>query len=167
MELLIPGLILVGLMVYASTRIKRSAARAFEEETIGTSDFTLKKPDELLQVLNGDPSLSFEAYSREFGAIGHKEVRAVTASVRISEEQPARDGEVLSELNEVIGDQHYSVIESKEIDDGGEFRVIRKVADRGSDIIILEVRALEPVSDAHSRRIDVMIQSFTATGASQ
>ena len=32
MELLIPGLILVALMVYASTKIKKAAAAAFEPE---------------------------------------------------------------------------------------------------------------------------------------
>jgi hypothetical protein len=34
MEILIPGLILVALMVYVSTRIKRAAARAFEPENV-------------------------------------------------------------------------------------------------------------------------------------
>jgi len=163
MELLIPGLILVGLMIYASTRIKRSAAQAFLEETIETPDFTLKKPDGLLQVLNGDPELSFEAYSKEFGTIGRKEVRIVTATIRALEEQPQSEGNALSEFNEVIGDQYYRVTESKEVDDGGEFRVIRKAADRGREIIVLEVKALEPVSEEQSRKLDAMVQSFRVT----
>ena len=69
MEILIVGLILVGFMVYASTRIKRTAAEAFDAETVESDDFTIEKPAGFLHVLNGDAALSFEAYStlRETG----------------------------------------------------------------------------------------------------
>ena len=67
MELLIPGLLLVALMVYASTRIKRTAAEAFEPETIETDVFVLEKPEEFLNVINHDLALELQAYSREFG----------------------------------------------------------------------------------------------------
>jgi hypothetical protein len=83
MELLIPGLILVGLMVYASTRIKRNAAQAFEQETIETAEYTLTKPAGMLQVINGDPGLAFEAYSKEIGTVGRKDFRMVTATILI------------------------------------------------------------------------------------
>ena len=83
MELLIPGLILVGLMVYASTRIKRSAARAFEAETVETAEFTLYKPDGFLSVLNGDPAYIFEAYSKDFGTGDDNNVRAARARIRL------------------------------------------------------------------------------------
>ena len=48
MEILIPGLILVGLMVWVSTRIKRNAAKAFEREEIETAEFSLTKPEGFL-----------------------------------------------------------------------------------------------------------------------
>ena len=67
MELLIPGLILVALMVYASTKIKRTAAAAFEPETIETDEFSIEKPDGFLNVLNRDPALELDMYSKEFG----------------------------------------------------------------------------------------------------
>src|SRR5687767_8261126 len=53
MELLIPGLILVALMVYASTRIKRTAAAAFDRETVDTEDFIIQKPEGFLHNLHG------------------------------------------------------------------------------------------------------------------
>src|SRR3954471_8994910 len=112
MELLIPGLILVGLMVYASTRIKRNAAQAFEQETIETADYILTKPAGMLQVINGDPTLAFEAYSKEIGTVGRKDFRIVTATIRILDAQLQNMGEKLAEFNEVIGDQHYTVTES-------------------------------------------------------
>jgi len=67
LAILIPGLILVALMVYASTRIKRVAAEAFEAETIETDEFAVEKPDGFLNILNRDPALALDAYSREFG----------------------------------------------------------------------------------------------------
>jgi len=166
MELLIPGLILVGLMVYASTRIKRSAARAFEEETIETSDFILTKPEGMLQILNGDPDLAFEAYSKGFGTVGRREVRLVTAKVLISEQKTEDNVTELSGFNEVIGDHHYRVTESKEIEDGGEFRITRKASDRDGKTIVLEVTALDTVPDQLLRKIDLMIQSFRLTDRS-
>lgn len=67
MELLIPGLILVALMVYASTRIKRSAAKAYEQEAIETDGFRLVKPEGYLNPLRDRSDYLFEAYSKEFG----------------------------------------------------------------------------------------------------
>src|SRR6187399_163340 len=85
MELLIPGLILVALMVYASTRIKKIAAKAFEAETIETADFVIKKPEGFLNVINGDPRYAFEAYSKEFGGPGAEEFRKGTATLTVHE----------------------------------------------------------------------------------
>jgi hypothetical protein len=65
MELLIPGLILVALMVYASTKIKKRAAEAFEPETIETERYTLQKPAGFLHVIDS-PRHDFEAYSKEY-----------------------------------------------------------------------------------------------------
>ena len=88
MEFLIPGLILVALMVYASTRIKRTAAQAFDEETIETEDFVLTKPEGFLHVLNGDRALAFEAYSKEFGKGDASEQRQATIDMRIITDMP-------------------------------------------------------------------------------
>ncbi len=85
MELLIPGLILVALMAYASTRIKRSAARAFESETIETDEFVIQKPEGFLNVLNGDPKFAFESYSKPYGQEPAQEFRQCTAKLRIIE----------------------------------------------------------------------------------
>src|SRR6187402_2381934 len=85
MELLIPGLILVALMVYASTRIKKTAAQALEPESIDTDVFEIEKPDGFLSVINGDPELEFEAYSREWGSDGAESIRQARAEIRILE----------------------------------------------------------------------------------
>src|SRR5260370_21728636 len=83
MELLIPGLILVALMVYASTRIKKTAAVAFEPETIETDDFIIQKPDGFLNKINRDEQFEFEAYSKEFGGAGAENIRQGTAYLMV------------------------------------------------------------------------------------
>jgi hypothetical protein len=67
MEILIVGVIIVALMIYTSTRIKRQAAEAFEEETIDTQDFSLVKPEGFLSPVENQDFLAFYAYSKEFG----------------------------------------------------------------------------------------------------
>lgn len=67
MEILIVGAIIVALMVYASTRIKRSAAAAFAEETFETDEFSLVKPEGFLNPVENKDYLAFYAYSKEFG----------------------------------------------------------------------------------------------------
>ena len=73
MEILIMGGIIVALMVYASTRIKRSAAAAFEEETIETDDFSLVKPEGFLNPVENEDFLAFYAFSKDFGEEGKAE----------------------------------------------------------------------------------------------
>ena len=75
MELLIPGLILVALMVWASTRIKKTAAAAFDAETIETAEYSIRKPEGFLHVL-GDTKHELTAYSREFCEETSKDRRA-------------------------------------------------------------------------------------------
>ncbi len=53
-------------MVYASTRIKRSAAAAYDVEAIETDEYVIQKPEGFLHNLNASPEYVFEAYSKEF-----------------------------------------------------------------------------------------------------
>ena len=67
MEILIAGGILVALMVYVSTRIKKSAARAFERETVETDEFRLIKPEGFINPVNEGSGYLFEARSKDYG----------------------------------------------------------------------------------------------------
>lgn len=67
MEILIIGGIIVALMAYASTRIKRSATAAFAEETIETAEYSLVKPEDFLAPVEPEDYLAFYAYSKEYG----------------------------------------------------------------------------------------------------
>lgn len=75
MEILIIGLIIVALMVYASTKMKKFTANAFEKETIETEDFSFIKPEGFLHVINDQSENDFYAYSKEFGKAEAEEMR--------------------------------------------------------------------------------------------
>lgn len=111
MELLIPGLVLVALMVYVSTKIKKNAAKAYETEFIETEEFSLVKPDGFLNPLNDDSAFAFEAFTKGFGAPPHQHLKQATI------ELTAREG---STLDAVLADirQNARKIVSERMDDG-------------------------------------------------
>lgn len=156
MELLIPGLILVALMVYASTRIKRSAAAAFESETIETDEFIIKKPDGFLSVLGGDPKYAYEAYSRDFGTgddantrlahvylfEGSPEIAADRAEDGLPPEQSSRN------TKETIEGVEYQVYSAADLD-GTEGRLRWfKTAEKNGRIWTLEIRTFDSANQA-------------------
>ncbi|MEO6333979.1 MAG: hypothetical protein ABIO91_03270 [Pyrinomonadaceae bacterium] len=82
MELLIPGLLLVALMVWASTKIKKQASDAFEAEFVETDNYSLQKPDGFLHVLGTDEHELF-AYSKDFGKADSSGTRQATIEIDV------------------------------------------------------------------------------------
>src|SRR5205085_2158799 len=88
MEILIVGVILVALMVYASTRIKKSAARAFESETIDADEFYIEKPEGFINPLRDESAeYAFEAYSKDFGTGDAENVYQAQAFITVSSDK--------------------------------------------------------------------------------
>lgn len=169
MELLIPGLILVALMVYASTRIKRSAARAFEAETIETDGFIIQKPDGFLNVINGDPEFAFEAYSKDFGGKGSENIRLATANVVVKIDTTveavkakivASGGEITEDRREKIGGTDYRMIEQNLHESEVDFRVLSKLAERDGEIYIFTIKTIAETTPEFMRNIEAMFDSF-------
>ena len=82
MEIFIVGVFVVALMVYVSTRIKKSAARAFEPETIDAEDFTINKPAGFINPITDESPFAFEAYTKDFGTDEAKDFRQARARLR-------------------------------------------------------------------------------------
>jgi hypothetical protein len=82
MELLIPGLILVALMAWASTKIKKRAADAFEAETVETDDYVIRKPEGFLHVI-GATDHELSAYSRELAEGDDAKMRRATIEIDV------------------------------------------------------------------------------------
>jgi len=167
MEILIAGVILVAFMAYASTRIKRTAAKAFEAETVETDQFVIQKPDGFLNVINGDPQFAFEAYSKEFGTGDAAPLRMGTATIKISDsgidQAVAIKGsgtDISSDINEVVSEKHYRLIEGKRVNKETELRVLYKIAESSGQVFILEITTLSEASDEFSHKTESMLDSF-------
>jgi hypothetical protein len=166
--ILIPGLILVALMVWASTRIKRTAAAAFEAETVETDDFTLDKPEGFLNKINRDPSLAFEAYSRDMGTGDASEFRMARVEIHIYEQRRLdyaagairESTTVTSEITEVIGERKYHIIEAETVEKGVGFRELYKLAEKDGRVFELRIVVLGETNDEFSRKIDTILNSF-------
>lgn len=168
--ILIPGLILVALMVYASTRIKRSAAKAFEAETVETDEFSIYKPEGFLNVINGDPGYAFEAYSKDFGTGDAEEFRLARAKMRIHQGTELETtvanvkrhvSRIISELAEVIGDAKCRLIEAETEEKGVSFATHYKLIAKDRKTYEMQVVAVQESSDELSRKIEKMLDSFS------
>ena len=168
MELLIPGLILVALMVWASTKIKKTTAAAFEAETVETDEFVINKPDGFLHVLNGDPQYAFESYSKEYGGEGAEDVRRATATVKVTsttarEEAMRRlnaGNEKIDDRSEVIGERKYRLIETRAVANDIEYRSLFKIAERNGKTYVLTITAIAETTAEAMRDIESMLDSF-------
>jgi hypothetical protein len=148
MEILILGVLLVALMAYVSTRIKKSAAQAFERETIETEDFRLVKPEGYLHVLGGDSEFAFEAYSKEFGEDGGAAAKMRRSEARVKVyENPA--------VNQSAGGA-----ESEETRNGVPVRIFRKMLQNGSRTFELEISVLREYEAEFSDKAQEMLDSF-------
>ena len=166
MEILIVGSIIVALMVYASTKIKKQAALAYEPEVIETDDFIIEKPQGFLHPLNGEPGLAFEAYTKEFGtgegrflhqaraelsAAGGKKLSRAAADIR-----EAAD-EIVLEAKLGGGGLRIDTIETV-----GEASVeaFYDLQEKGGRVYCLRIAVLSERKDEYMSRILEMRESF-------
>ncbi len=168
MELLIPGLILVALMVWASTRIKRNAAAAFEAETVDNQYFVIRKPEGFLHVLNDDSGLAFRSYSKEFGKVGDRDVRRATIEIErnlaTTVDEMKKDieaqAESISSFEPYLdGGEKAAWLNTIDIIDGGEFEISRKLVTRGTDVWEARGTVLSDHRDDLSETIEAALDS--------
>ena len=170
MEILIVGLIVVALMVYASTRIKRNAAQAFDQEVVELEHFMLKKPEGFLHQINGgDPAFAFQAYSKDFGKDEAENVRQALINMRIHPERTfeAVCDEVKSTGTSLIERKGLDVsgyrawsIESEEEKEGRETVIHSLIVDAPGRIFLLQSTVLKEHNNDFLRRIDEMEDSL-------
>jgi len=169
MELLIPGLILVALMVWASTRIKRSAAGAFKAEHVEGDGFALDKPDGFLNKHFDNSEYLFDAYSKDYGTGLAENVRAATAIVFSSDEsineaasleQSRLEKSDRSERFELAGN-HCIIVTGQLVRDGHLFNVSEKLLECGGRTIVLKIEALSEAGEELSRKVEQLLLSFS------
>ena len=169
MELLIPGLILVALMVYASTKIKKNAARAYEQETIETPEFSVVKPEGFICPVDYNEGLIFAAYSKEYGRDQTDSVRQASAEIRkfddksfdeICERAKIDSVRVVSEDIGILNGAKSSVIATERIDAEITLDAINKIVEGDEKIYELIITVLPEYKEDYSRKIDEMLGSF-------
>lgn len=165
MEILIPGLALVALMVYVSTRIKRSAAKAFDEEVVETDDFTITKPQGFL-IPTEVTNFAFAAYSKDFGTGDAGSIRQVSAEIRIHDGKTLeniRDA-VVARSSKVVSEQHLAggatMLETEISEDGNVLEADWRLVEKDRNVYELAVIALSETKPLQQRNIDTLLTSF-------
>ncbi len=165
MEILIPGLILVALMVWASTKIKKRAADAFEAEFIETDTYSLQKPEGFLHVI-GDPAHEFRAYSKEFGKDSNSGVRQATIEIDIFRDNDLTGVRDLTESSAAVtkiraeGPDTFE-LETKETANEIDVDAVYKLVVRDNWVYRLRFAVLGEHSEDHLRKIEETVDSFT------
>jgi len=165
MEILVPGLILVGLMIYVSTKIKKSAAAAYAEEKIDAPDFSITKPEGYISPV-GNTGLAFAAYSKDFGTDEADEIRQVAAEVKIYDNETL-DGvrsQIANHAEKVGAEQRLAgggfLVETEEIVNGMTVECEHHVREKEGRIYALTVKVLPEFKTDQQKNIDTLIASF-------
>ncbi|MGI8788473.1 MAG: hypothetical protein ACR2HG_12010 [Pyrinomonadaceae bacterium] len=174
MEILIVGIFIVALMVFVSTKIKKSAAQAFERETIETQDFRIIKPEGFVNPLREDSEFAFEAYSKDLGEKGERNIwkaqvyLTVSAGLNYKSVRDAAKRQVDVILSEKAsgnksGGERICLIEGEKTEKETSYYEFRKIVEsrKQDKTYDLKISVLKSFRDEFAERIGEMIESFT------
>lgn len=173
MEILIVGGALVALMVYVSTRIKKSAAQAYERENVEKEGFVLVKPEGFIIPVIENPEYAFEARSKDYGEeegdmFPQAEIKLKTFSGLIFDEvcQNARRSldKVTSEkvFRNKLPEQNVFLIEGEKTENKALFYLFHKIVESEDQAKIydLKISVLQENREQFSDRISEAISGF-------
>lgn len=143
MEIWIIGGAIVALMIYASTKIKKSAARAFERERIETEEFTIVKPEGFISPFKSE--FAFVAYTKDFGMDTAEEFRQCFVRLKI---------------NNDADDEKAGLTETVKVEKDVSFKVFRKIVTKNDKTFDLEISVLQENEEDYKERINEMLESF-------
>jgi len=165
MEILIPGLILVALMVYASTKIKKNAAAAYAEEKIDTAEFSITKPDGFISPVEKS-ELAFAAYSKDFGHDESGDTRQAWVELTVIENESLEKARAIicERAIKVASEQRLVggglVIETKEAENEVSIDCEYRVYEKNGKIYELAVKVQPEFKGELQKNIDTLIASF-------
>jgi hypothetical protein len=166
MELLIPGLLLVALMVYVSTRIKKAAASAYEQETVDTEQFSIVKPEGFIRIESDDRNVIFTAYSKEYGTDDADAVRQISAELKVFNDRTIDDVRraIVENGDEIVDERHLAdgTIDLETITESEGFRVENdyQLTVRNGKVFVFRIAALSETKPDNQKKIDEMLASF-------
>jgi len=167
MEILIIGGAIVALMVWASTRIKRSAAAAFEEETIERDEFSFVKPEGFLAPVEPEDFLAFYAYSKEFGEEDKAE-KSRQSLIKLKALAGRSLKEIVKEtkksfdavLSEEKRDENTFLLTGEKSENDVEKLFYHKIVARGEKVYDLEMSVLADYREKYEERAEKLQMSF-------
>ena len=169
MELLIPGLILVALMVWASTKIKKSAAQAYEAESIETEQFAIEKPDGLISLADPEDGLLFSARSKDLGRDEAEDLHHVVAEIAFISGTTLEgmktmvghgEEKIVSETPLTIGGARCLALETEALNGMVRIRKFYRWIEAADGIFQLAVVVLADHREEYGERIESMAASF-------
>jgi len=170
MEILIPGLLLVGFMIWASTRIKRNAAKAYEREEIDTPEFSIVKPEGFLAPIDPADGTLFSAYSKDYGRDEAERIRQATADVRrfdnanlevVCERAKADSTDLVEERFGVVNRSKCANIVVVRSDAGVPVETSLKMIAAPEAVYQLSITVLPEHKEDYLRNINELLSSFT------
>lgn len=175
MEILIVGSLLVALMVYASTKIKKSAARAFEREIVETEEFRLIKPEGFISPVNEDSEYAFAARSKNFGENeAHNIYQAkITLEVFSNENFDALCRGIKDSADKILSEnisadevrkQKICLLEIEKTENEISFYVVHKIVESVSrqKIYDLKIQVLQDFHEQYEEQTGDVLNDFSA-----
>jgi hypothetical protein len=173
MEIFIIGLVVVALMVFVSTKIKASAAQAFEPERVEKKEFTITKPRGFMTPVEADSGFAFEAYSREYGEKSMRNTRQAEAFLTVTDKlnfaaecENARKtaGNILSErvLDGAADGEKVCLLETERSEDAFPTIDFWKIVESRNlkKTFVLKVSVLKLSREIYIHEINEMVNSF-------
>jgi hypothetical protein len=152
-------------MVWASTKIKKTAADAFEPEFIETDAYSLQKPVGFLHVI-GDEDHEFMAYSKDFGKGDNVGTRQATIEIDVlpgEDVSAVRDAITNSaeSFDVTVDTPALSELNTEETANESAVSAFYKIVAEGDAVYRLRFAILNEHKDDYLRRIDETLDSFT------
>lgn len=175
MEILIVGIVLVALMVYASTKIKKSAAQAFEREIVETDEYRLIKPEGFINPVNEDSEFIFKAHTKNFGENEAHEVHQAKVDLKIfvNENFDAVCGKIKQSADKVLSEnvstddsreRKICLLEIEQTEDEMPFYVFHKIveSETQSKVYDLKISVLQDFREHYETQISEILNGFSA-----
>ncbi len=172
MEIFIVGIAVVALMVYVSTKIKKSAAEAYEAETVETEDFVIYKPEGFIHPLNDDSGLAFVANSKDWGKNDASQFRQARAALRVisnsdfktvCENAKKAAGKITSKdfVENAPAGQKIFTLTGETLESDVNILTFWKIVETRGKIYELKAAVIKAYAEEFGERINEMTESFT------
>ncbi len=172
MEILILGGILVALMVFVSTRIKKNSAKAFERERIETENYAIYKPEGFIVPVRLKSEYALEMYSKDKGEEKAGKINQAWATLKVFKKENFAEicrraqlssAKIISKETARDGDLNYFFMHGEGIEETVGKEIYYKIIEDTKSGAVYELQSsiLNDYLETYSSKISAIMQSFT------